>query len=66
MTTEIEQLKTEIKQLKSERDALGRWMQEVTDLLIYSPENPMDYKTGVVEAFSTYRTAIGKPLRRDA
>ncbi|MDE2104212.1 MAG: hypothetical protein KGL39_43650 [Patescibacteria group bacterium] len=66
MKTEIEQLKTEIEKSKTERDALARWMQEVTDLLIYSPENPMDYKTGVVEAFATYRAAIGKPLRRDA
>ena len=49
-----------------ESEALARWMQEVTDMLIYSPENPMDYKTGVVEAFAQYRKAIGKPLKPNA
>ena len=46
-----------------ERAALESWMREVTDLLCYQPEIPMTHKQCVVEAFSRYRTAIGRPLR---
>ena len=50
----------------TKEEALERWMREITDLIVYSADNPMDYKTGVVEAFSLYRKAIGKPLREGA
>ena len=47
----------------AERDASERWMREVTDLLCYQPDIPMEHKTSLVDAFANYRKVIGRPLR---
>jgi hypothetical protein len=43
--------------------AVERWIREVTDVLVYQPEIPLDHKKALVEAFAAYRKSIGRPLR---
>jgi hypothetical protein len=38
---------------------LEAWMREVTDLLCYQPDIPLDHKTAIVEAMVAFRKELG-------
>jgi len=58
------QLEQKEPKLTNETACLEAWMREVTDALCYQPEIPMEHKKSIVQAFSFYRSAIGRPLRK--